>query len=88
MSPNEEIVTIVEFNRPASIYRTGDRAGFSPQKAQAFVNSGAARIVKENVPRVSAETRLHHARVAEAAAANAAGSAADTRRGSPSSRAS
>jgi hypothetical protein len=47
-----EMVSIVEFTRPAAIYRTGDQAGLPPAQAEHFIARGAARLVRANVPRV------------------------------------
>ncbi len=45
-------VTVIEFDHGKGPYRTGDRAGFDPAIATAYVRSGAAHVVVENVPSI------------------------------------
>jgi hypothetical protein len=47
-----DTVSIVEFVRPSGNYRIGERAGFARDFALQYVQRGAAKMIKDDVPRV------------------------------------
>lgn len=49
-------VSVVEFLKTVPPYRVGERAGFSPAQAEAYVRAGAARVVRERAPVVDPAT--------------------------------
>lgn len=55
-------VTVIEFTKTAGIYRTGDRAGFSPALADEYVKRGFGSVVTRNVPAIDPKVVASDAR--------------------------